>query len=170
MNTSMLIALAGALMAGSSLEPSWQTDYFQAQKDAAALKRPMAVLFGTGPDGWTKVIRMETPSAEVRKLLSENFVCVYVDTKTVAGKRLARDFDLSGSIGLVISSRGGATQAFWHQGDVSNLVMANYLRKYADPTVAVVRTETTSTPRTSFYPPTTYGSTSPSRTVTTANC
>ena len=169
MNTASWIALFTAFATSNPGEPGWQGDYYQAQKDAATLRKPVVVVFGSGTDGWNKVVRSAKLNGECAKLLAEHYICVYVDTSTAQGQKLARIFDITASVGIVISSRGGASQAFWHQGDVADDALTGYLRKYSDPKVAVFRTETTNTSRYSFYP-SVNGASIPSRTITTANC
>jgi hypothetical protein len=131
---------------------SWESSYSQGQQQATTQKKPLVVVFGPGPEGWTKVVKAEAPAQEVTKLLAEKYVCVYVDTNSPQGQKLAQDFAVSGGVGLVISNRNGSSQAFWHQGDLSNHHMIHYLAKYADPAVVVSQTETAYTQRTSYYP------------------
>jgi hypothetical protein len=153
MNTSILtIVLTGAWLAGVNAAPTWQHDYRQAQQQASAQKKPLVVVFGSGANGWTKVIREDAPSPEAKQLLIDKYVCMYVDTASHAGKRFAQDFDISGSTGVVISDQVGTSQAFWHQGDMADKTLVRYLQKYADPQVVVNGTETVNTSRTSFYP------------------
>ena len=154
MNTAILtVVLTGALLAGQNATPTWRNDYRQAQQQAATAKKPLVVVFGSGANGWAKVIRAESPSVDVNKLLSDSYVCMYVDTTSPEGKKLAQNFEISGSVGIVISDRTGAMQAFWHQGDLSNQSMVHYLHKYAEPQLVVHGTETAgNTSRTSFYP------------------
>lgn len=151
MSVSFLsVVLTSAVLAGQGSTPSWQTSYSQAQEIGAAQKKPLAVVFGSGSNGWTKIAREATPGEEVSKLLAEKYVCVYVDTTTPAGKKLAQDFAVTQATGLILSDRAGSLQAFWHQGDLPSQSLASYLRKYSDPQVVVRGTETAS--RTSFYP------------------
>ena len=153
MNTSILtVVLTSALLAGQSPQnPTWQNDYSQAQQQGAAQKKPLVVVFGSGANGWAKVVREASPSADVAKLLADKYVCVYVDTATPAGAKRAQSFGINGNVGIVISDRAGTSQAFWHQGDLPNQAMVTYLQKYSNQDVVVQRTETVST-RTSFYP------------------
>jgi hypothetical protein len=137
---------------------SWENDYSNGQQLAAAQKKPLVVVFGPGANGWTKVVRTESPAPELTKLLAEQYVCVFVDTSTSAGSKLAEHFEVAGGVGVVISDRTGGSQAFWHQGDLTNDSFVSYLAKYADPTVVVARTETVNSPRTSYYPPGAYQS------------
>jgi Protein of unknown function, DUF255 len=148
------VVLASALLAGQNPNPAWQTDYSQAQEQASMQKKPLVVVFGSGANGWTKVVRDSTPSADVTKMMSEQYVCVYVDVANPAGRKLAQAFSIQGDTGIVISDRSGLSQAFWHQGNMTNQSMVQYLQTYADPTVVVRTTETTATrSRTSLYPP-----------------
>lgn len=153
MNTSILtVVLTGALLAGQNGTPTWQNDYNKAQEQAAAQRKPLVVVFGSGADGWVKVIR-EAPTPDLTKLLVDKYVCVFVDTASPAGRKLAQGFAIGGDLGLVISDHAGTSQAFWHQGDLTNNQMFQYLDKYADPRVAIRGTETINTGRTSYYPP-----------------
>ncbi len=131
---------------------TWQPTYLQAQKMSADMKKPMAIAFGSGTDGWTKIVRDAAPAAEVTQVLSQKYVCVFIDTATPAGKKVAQDFGITQANGIVLSDRAGTMQAFWHQGDMTNQSMVSYLTKYAAPEVVVRGTETLSTTRTSFYP------------------
>ena len=153
MSTSILtVVLAGAFMAGQNGTPSWQNDYSKAQQQSAAQKKPLAVVFGSGANGWSKVVREASPTADVTKLLAEKYICVYIDTTSPVGKKVAANFGITGNVGVVLSDRAASLQAFWHQGDLTSPMLARYLQKYADPNVVVSGTETASTTRTSFYP------------------
>ena len=153
MNTSILTAvLASALLAGQNATPSWQADYAQAREQGIAQKKPLAIVFGSGAEGWAKVVRAESPNADVSRLLSERYCCLYVDMATPAGKKLAQSFEITGTTGMVISDRAGANQAFWHQGDMTNQSMVTCLERYSNSQVTIRGTETANTMRTSFYP------------------
>lgn len=148
MNTALVsLALAGIISA-----PSWQPSYATAQKQAIAQKKPLAVVFGTGSDGWSRIVREPSASPQVAKLLADQYVCVYVDINTADGSQLAKSFAISNGNGLVISDRTGSTQAFWHQGDLPSEALSQYLYKFADPNLVVTGTETVNTPRFSYYP------------------
>jgi hypothetical protein len=131
---------------------TWQPTYLQGQKVSADTKKPLAVAFGSGANGWTKVVRDAAPSAEVTQVLAKEYVCVFVDTATPDGQKLAQDFSIMQGPGIVLSDRTGTKQAFWHQGDMTNQSIAGYLTKYADPQIVVRSTETPSAARTSYYP------------------
>ena len=156
MNTSIFaVVLTGALLSGQNGAPTWHNDYSKAQQQGIAQQKPLVVVFAPGAKAWTKVVRDANPSADVAKMLADKYVCVCVDTATPAGKKLAADFAINGKVGMVISDRAGTSQAFWHQGDMPNHSMAQYLQKFADPSVVIRTTENGSTgARTSFYPST----------------
>jgi hypothetical protein len=71
---------------------TWQPTYLQGQKMSVDMKKPLAIAFGSGANGWTKVVRDAAPSAEVTQVLARDYVCVYVDMATPAGKKRAEDF------------------------------------------------------------------------------
>lgn len=174
MNTAIL----SALLLSSLFVPTWHGNYSQAQREAANQKKPLVVVFGSGANGWTKIIRDKTPNGEVSTLLAKDYVCVYVDTDLAEGKRLAQSFELTGTVGMVISDRTLSTQAFWHQGDMSHDNALHYLKKYARPDVVVQGTETaTPTARVSYYQPQGnqgfqgyQGFGVPTRSISSANC
>jgi hypothetical protein len=135
-----------------ALTPVWLTSYTDAQKQSTQRKKPLAIVFGPGTNGWTKVVRDGAPTEEVSKLLAEQYACVYVDTASPAGKKLAQDFKIYAEMGLVVGDRAGESQAFWHQGDLTNDYLTYYLKRYADPNYVALATETVTVSRTSFYP------------------
>lgn len=153
MNTSILtVVLASSLLAGQNGTPNWQSSYSHAQQIGTEQKKPIAVVFGSGANGWNKVVRDSAPAAEVTQLLAAQYVCVYVDTASSAGKKLAEGFGITRDSGVVLSDRGGSVQAFWHQGDLTNQALTFYLQKYSSPNAVVRGTETLNPARTSFYP------------------
>jgi hypothetical protein len=89
---------------------------------------------------------------EARRLLTNQYVCLYLDTLTPAGGSQARAFQV-GELGIVISDRSGAIQAFRHEGDLSNRALVTYLQRYADPTRVFQTTESNPANHTSSYSP-----------------
>jgi hypothetical protein len=154
MYTSFLfLALSGAFPQFSVEEPKWQS-YWEAQKQGTAEKKPLAIFVGNGAEGWTRVIQGGALGKENQSLLTKDYLCVYADTATDLGKKIAAAFEVTGDRGLVICSRGGDLQAFHHIGDLSQRDLGWYLTRYADPEHVVRTTETHGTVRTSNYPPT----------------
>jgi hypothetical protein len=137
MNTAFALATLTSLLLGvSPSTPTWNGSYSQAQEEAAG-KKPLAVVFGSGQEGWTKLVRSE----ESKKLLAEQYVCVYVDTTSEAGKKLASSFAINNATGVVLSDRSGGLQAYWHNGDLADTNLVRSLRKYGNPQVIVSTTE-----------------------------
>ena len=132
---------AGISPSTLSPEPAWLSDYSAAQTRVAAVGKPMAVFVGSGKDGWGKVVRDGALDPEVRRLLANKFVCVYVDTDTAAGRSLAGAFEVAGK-GLVISDRAGTSQAYSLSGDLTRDELSRTLAKYADSDREVRTTDT----------------------------
>ncbi|MDB5310429.1 MAG: hypothetical protein JWO38_4631 [Gemmataceae bacterium] len=131
--------LSAVLSAGAVATPTWQTDYSAAMATAADQKKPLAVFIARGESGYTKLVGGGEIPAEAGQVLAKNYVCVYVDTDTAAGKSLAGQFDLSK--GLVISNCGGNVQALRHTGAVAPVELTSYVVRYSDPARPVVTTE-----------------------------
>ncbi len=151
MHTSFVMVALAALTAADPAQPTWLTDYRAAQKQCATLKKPIAVVLGTGAKGYEKLVREGTLPAEVSKALASNYVCVYLDTSSSEGKQWAEAFEMSSGRGLVISDRTGDLQAFRHEGDLNASDLADYLKRYGDPSYVVQRTDSGSRTSTSYY-------------------
>jgi hypothetical protein len=151
--TMLLFALTGLPAADAAEGPAWLTDYGSAQKQGREEKKPLAVFFGSGKDGWSKVARNGKLGKEVEQLLADSYVCVYLDTDTAKGQKMAAAMEVESGKGLVLSDRGGVKMAFYHDGDLTTAKLTSYLKKYADPDVVVEWTETNPpATRSSYYP------------------
>ena len=133
-----LIAYIASANVPSAL--SYQTDYAKAYAKAVDLHRPMAVFIGDGKDGLAKVVKDGVSEAS-SKVLAQSFVCVYIDSSSETGKKLAASFEMSQ--GLVISDRSGDKQALRLTGTVPASDLAESLTKFSDPNVVVTTTATT---------------------------
>ena len=155
MYTSMLLlALVGFPKVADGLEASvWHTDYYQARNLAKTEGKPLAVFVAPGKDAWSKLARTGKLGKESERTLTENYVRVFIDSKTVQGKKLAADLGLETGLGIVISDRTGDLMAFYHEGNLANAALGSYLHRFADPNRVVSTTETNPTQRTSYYPP-----------------
>jgi hypothetical protein len=152
--TVVLVALSGTLASSvSSTEPGWLNEYGKARLRGQQEEKPLAVFIGSGKAGWEQVSREGKLAREVKQLLAQNYVCLYVDTAEEAGKRLAMAFEVTYGPGLVISNHSGNVQAFRHEGDLDNPALEQYLRRFADPNQVVTRTETNPSSRVSYYSP-----------------
>ncbi len=144
MHTSALaIALAGMLTPTAATDgPAWHEEYRQARQAGQKEAKPLAVFIGSGKAGWDQVSREGGLAPDVKDVLRQKYVCLYVDTDREAGKKLAAAFEMESGPGIVISARDGELQAFRHEGDLRNRDLAEYLNRYADPGRAVTTTET----------------------------
>jgi hypothetical protein len=136
--TFAAVVLSSVLTVGEVATPNWQTDYSRAMTSAAAQGKPLAVFIGRGEAGYSQVVGGEIP-VDAGQMLANNFVSVYVDTDTAAGKDLAGQFGLSN--GLVISCKAGNVQALRHTGTVAPQALSGYLTKYSEPARVVTTTE-----------------------------
>jgi hypothetical protein len=149
----VLIALTGSVVASSPEALTWEETYDQARQTGITEKKPLAVIFGSGPGGYAKVCRDGRLSPEVEKTLGDSYVCLYVDVNTAAGKQLASDFAISRGTGMVLSDRSGKLQAFYHDGDITDVDLSKWVSRFADPGVTVRTTMTNdSSAQVSMYP------------------
>jgi hypothetical protein len=156
MYTSLvLVALAGLPAVGQAEESDvrWQKDYLKACERAQSQGKPIAVFFGTEPEGASQVARDGQLSAEVTHLLSLSYVPVYLDSKSEAGRKWAQQFEVPGGVGLVISDQACTVQAFHHAGRLANADLARTLRRFAESGREVRTTESIQTQRVSYYQP-----------------
>ncbi len=153
MYTSILLLALSVAPSADLATPSWSTDYFAASKLSAAAKKPLAVVLGSGEAGYDQLDRDGKLTTEAKGLLASKYVCVYVNTDTAEGHRLAKAFEMPNGHGIVISDRNGDLQAFRHEGDLSNATLVRSLERFADPQREVVTTETATTQRIRYYAP-----------------
>jgi hypothetical protein len=97
------------------------------------------VFVGSGKADSGKGVR-DSLDPKVSQWLREKYVCVFVDSDTAAGKKLAADFAVNGK-GLIISDRSGNSQQFHHSGDLSRDNLVKALERYADPNRSFRATE-----------------------------
>jgi hypothetical protein len=137
-----MIALSGLLAAEPQRGPQWLTSYPEANQQGRNERRPLAIFFGPGKKGPDKLVRKGKLTSGLRKILSDKYVCVYVNTRTKTGKQLAKRFRVTK--GLIISDRKGKLLALRHEGKISARDLRRYLKRYADPHLVVRTTENTS--------------------------
>ncbi len=134
----MYTSLMLAVMVGPGVAPSvsapesltWHADYVAARKIGRQEEKPLAVFIGSGQRGWEKISHERKLSPDVRKLLTDHYVCVFVDTSKAHGKRLASEFDMTH--GLVLSTRDGGSQAFRQDGHIGAKDLAFALERFAN--------------------------------------
>ena len=135
--TAAILTAWSAVAANPSLP--WQPDYRTAVQKAAETKKPLAVFIGHGIAGQSSLITQGGLGTAETKTLSEEFVSLYVDVDTEAGKKLAASFEITE--GVIISDRSGSLQAVFHEGTVTKTELNDYLNRYAEPTKTVTTTE-----------------------------
>jgi len=161
MYTSMLLfALTGFTSGAETTEaPDWHSDYAVAKKQGVSDRKPLAVFVASGKDGWDKIARTGSLTKEINDVLKASYVCVYLDTQTTEGRRMAGLLELERGPGLVISDHAGRLMAFHHQGALPPSDLKNYLHRFADSERVVQQTEKVpgSSPTTysRSYPPST---------------
>ena len=153
MHTSIVLVALGLLNAAALESPAWITDYDSARKTGREEQKPLAVFVGSGAKGWHRVTKEGKLGKETSRILTDEYVCVYVDADQPWGKKLASAFELSDGVGLVISDRTGRLQAYHHIGELANEDLARHLHRYADAERSVRTTETDYSQRVSYYPP-----------------
>lgn len=132
MYTSLLaIVFTTHLAAAQGADPlTWTRDYAKAQQTGIAQSKPLAVVLGSGAQGWNQLAREGSLNQETQNLLQSHYVPVFLDTATPEGKRLAEAFQIASGKGLILSDRQGQTQAFWHDGDLAGDVLAKQLHQF----------------------------------------
>ncbi|MSQ93926.1 MAG: hypothetical protein EXR98_05140 [Gemmataceae bacterium] len=165
----LLTAFAGPV---SAQDLAWKNSYLEARDHGQKVKKPLAVFVGAGAAGFQQIVQDGAFSSDIRKILAAEYTLVYLDADRADHKRLIGELGISSRKGLVLSDRAGDTQAFFHDGTLSEAELTSQLRHYADPALIVRSTSTTSSGRYSFYPPNgSYSSgTSASPSRSTRNC
>ena len=161
MHTSLiLVALLGpAETLGNQQQTlTWQDSYSTARQMGRRERKPLAVFIGTGSTGWKKVAEAGQLSEKAKKVLEEGYICLYVDRTQPGGDRMAESFEVPSGPGLVLSSRDGEGQAFFHHGRLSADNLEARLAKYVGAE-AITHTEMLVDQRISFaYNPKSSGS------------
>jgi hypothetical protein len=118
--------------------PQFAPSYSQALAQSHREHKPVAIFLGTGANGLSKLVADGGLTGTTGSQLKSDFVCLYVDTTSAAGQKLAGDFGMTE--GLVISDRDGAKQALRHAGTVTPATLATYATAYAGTAVAQATT------------------------------
>jgi hypothetical protein len=135
---------------------TWQDSYSTARQMGGRQDKPLAVFIGNGPAGWKEVAEEGDLSEKASRLLAQGYICLYVDRTQPGGVDLAESFGVPSGTGLVVSSRDGKGQAFFHSGKLTAADLETRLAKYSEQ--IVTRTEQLVDPRVSFsYDPTSSG-------------
>jgi len=151
MHTSLIVValMAPAEVPDATATLKWQDSYGTARQMGKRESKPLAVFIGNGPSGWKKVAEEGALSEQAKQTLADGYVCLYVDRTRPGGRQLAESFEVSEGPGLVLSSRDGAGQAFFHAGSLSAGDLESRLAKYGSAE-AITRTEVFADSRVSY--------------------
>lgn len=157
MRTSVgFFAFAGLLAAFaaplSAQEVSWKKSYWEARDQGQKVKKPLAVIVGTGPTGFQQVLSDGTLSSDVRKILADEYIPVYLDADKAENAKLIQELGILSKKGVVLSCRAGETQAYFHEGSLSEVELTRQLKHFADPNVSI-RSTLNGSGRYSYYQP-----------------
>jgi hypothetical protein len=155
---STISLLALLLPTGNeSTSISWHSNYRIAKAEGISKQKPLAMFVASGREGWKKVLSEGTFNGEIKRLLAEKYVVVFIDLEDSYGKKIADMFAVDGGSAVIISSRDGDVQAFRHDGLLSESDLTVCLNRYSAASHVVVTTESlniaTSSVSTSSYAP-----------------
>ncbi len=167
----LLFAFSGYVTQASIVvpPPSWNRDYSIALEKGVQVKKPVAIIVGSGLSGWQGISKNGEIAKEVHQLLDEDFVCVYVDSSTDSGKKMADALSVGSGPALIIGDRSGTNQAFRYRGALTSNQLEATLKRYAkvgsvaSVTESSVPSTTTSSPAPSrsypsYVPPSSFSS------------
>lgn len=137
----VLMAFTGLFAHAALDEPTWLKNYPAALQQADSQGKPLAVVVGSGNAGWQKLSDQGKLSPQALRTLAKDYICLYVDTEHIGGRKLADALEMTEPVGVVLSDRGGRLQAFRHDGQLSDEELARYLQRYADPERVVRQTD-----------------------------
>lgn len=123
------VSYAGGAEKEAMMGPMWMKDYATALKCSREQHKPLAIFIGCGEDGWQKVVRGGKVGKEIEHMLSKEFVCVYLDAETPAGKKMAAALKVSDDMGLVLGDRNGEYIEHRHVGSMSEDKLSNCLSR-----------------------------------------
>ena len=79
----------------------WQDSYSTARQMGRQERKPLAVFIGNGPTGWKKVVDEGNLSEKATRVLTEGYICLYVDRTRDGGESLAT---IAGDAGIGVNT------------------------------------------------------------------
>jgi hypothetical protein len=140
LSTSLALVVLSGVASASAAQPTWQSDYGIALAQAVKSNKPIAVFIAQGGAGYARVVAAGGLSTDDARLLKQHYICLYVNTESAKGKKLADAFEMKE--GLVISGRAGTTQALRYDGKVPQGELSKFLTRYAEADRIVTTTDT----------------------------
>ena len=75
-------------------EIPWKGSYQEARSHGQKVKKPLAVIVGAGKSGFQQLIQEGSLSSDVRKILANEYISVYLDSEKAEGEHV-RSFQLA---------------------------------------------------------------------------
>lgn len=157
MYTSVLLMACAGFSANTApaatVSPVWTENYFTAMEKGQKEKKPLAVFVASGTGNFEKALQDGIIGEETRKVLHQQYLCVYLDQDDPVQKKLVQKFGIHSGHGIILSDRAGELQAFHHDGTLAGAELLRQLVHFADPSVEVKTTiYTRPQQRVSYYP------------------
>jgi hypothetical protein len=124
---SLLLGLQ--MLIENAIAPVWYHDYGQAVGEARAAGKPLAVFISHGGNGPGNHSTEGKLGPEVRRVLAEFYVCLYLDGARPGHRELIVAFEGGESPLLVLSDRSITYQALHHAGKIDNTQLAQVLKE-----------------------------------------
>src|SRR5204863_4463155 len=115
-----------------------------------------AIVVGNGIKGWQEISKNGDLDKDVRELLDAHFVCVYLDSSTDSGKKMANALAVGSGPALIIGDRSGTNQAFRYKGSLTTRQLTDTLKRFSKVGEVATATEssvTASTPSSAAQTP-----------------
>ena len=137
MNSMLTWIVLSAAFAPASLSTpaNVHKDYGTARLEAISSGRPMAVFIGSGANNWTNI------ASETRRLLSEKFVCVFVDTSSPTGSAIADSANFLktesgvGNRSIMLAMKGEYPAGAGHMVDARHMIGRHCSRQYSSTAI-----------------------------------
>lgn len=131
MHVSIMVFAFAPFLAGNSPTNKWLDDYTAGYRQAASLKKPLAVVVGRGPSGWNTLDPKGNLDTQSQRILRNNYICVYVDASQNQNRDLVQQLQVGAETGLVLSDRTGRFVALRHTGPLSGPQLETTLLRHA---------------------------------------
>ena len=121
-------------------ELMWTESYHDALLRVRQKRKPMAIFVGKGVAGYDEVCRTGELAAEVRAVLENDYVCLYLNVRHASDKKLASQFGIRSGTGLAIGDSVGEYQFLQHDGPLDSDKLGTYLKRFANPSLVAKTT------------------------------
>src|SRR5258708_496162 len=75
----------------SAQDLTGRKSYFEARDHGQKVNKPIAVFVGTGPNGFQQIVQDGSFSSELRKIIANEYIPVYLDADQAENQRLISD-------------------------------------------------------------------------------